>query len=189
MSAFLLVFSEPGGRVSLEEFQDWYNNEHIPLRLNHLPQFLSGARYQSIESGDDTWLSIYQVTHPDLFSHPSYTTLRENRSPREADLVKRLALLDRRCYHIVSVTSSGVPCGFELGEHTTQALLAYASTTDNPPSFPSSLRTHVLNLFDHSTMKHGATVSTDYPLYHVVHGQCPLISSSFPLTLPNNRVC
>ena len=33
---FLAVFSEPGANVSMEEYQDWYNNEHIPIRLNYI---------------------------------------------------------------------------------------------------------------------------------------------------------
>ncbi|KAF9269809.1 hypothetical protein L218DRAFT_890688 [Marasmius fiardii PR-910] len=168
-SAFLLVFSDPGTKVTLDEFHDWYNTEHIPLRLNHLPEFLSGARYQS--TSDNTWVSVYEVSHPELFSQPSYTTLRENRSPREANLVNRLALLDRRCYHIINVIqdSDKAPCGFQLGEKTTKAIVTYGSTTDKPLGIPTSLRTHVLKLFDYGTLKDGASVPTDHPEYHVVH--------------------
>ncbi|KAF5363217.1 hypothetical protein D9758_008401 [Tetrapyrgos nigripes] len=93
---FLIVYSEPGKEVSLHEFQDWYNNEHVPLRLNHLSSFLSGARYSASDSKTPAWVALYDIDNTATFSHESYTRLRANRSPREAALVKKLELLDRR---------------------------------------------------------------------------------------------
>ncbi|KAF7369176.1 hypothetical protein MVEN_00244800 [Mycena venus] len=99
---FLLVTAEPGALVPLEEFQDWYNNEHVPLRLNHLPSFLTGARFSAADSLTPSWLAVYDIDDTATFQHESYTRLRANRSPQEADLVKRLELLDRRTYEFVA---------------------------------------------------------------------------------------
>ncbi|KAJ7176764.1 hypothetical protein C8R46DRAFT_43922 [Mycena filopes] len=99
---FLLVTAEPGAQVSLDEFQDWYNNEHVPLRLNHLPSFLTGARFSASDSLTPSWLAVYDIDDTATFQHESYTRLRANRSPREADLVRRLELLDRRTYELVA---------------------------------------------------------------------------------------
>ncbi|KAJ7267274.1 hypothetical protein C8J57DRAFT_1327163 [Mycena rebaudengoi] len=112
---FLLVTAEPGSQVTLDEFQDWYNNEHVPLRLNHLSSFLTGARFRALDSLNPSWLAVYDIDDTATFQHESYTRLRANRSPREADLVRRLELLDRRTYGFVSdsgessVTSSYKP--------------------------------------------------------------------------------
>ncbi|KAF8201305.1 hypothetical protein K438DRAFT_1905777 [Mycena galopus ATCC 62051] len=99
---FLLVTAEPGALVSLEEFQDWYNNEHVPLRLNHLPSFLTGARFSAADSLTPSWLAVYDIDDIATFQHESYTRLRANRSPREANLVQRLEILDRRTYELVA---------------------------------------------------------------------------------------
>ncbi|KAJ7054150.1 hypothetical protein C8F01DRAFT_1259895 [Mycena amicta] len=99
---FLLVAAEPGDNVSLEEFQDWYNNEHVPLRLNHIPAFLTGARFSASDSHIPSWLAVYDINDTATFQHESYTRLRANRSPREANLVQRLAILDRRTYELVA---------------------------------------------------------------------------------------
>ncbi|KAL1745935.1 hypothetical protein HDZ31DRAFT_81616 [Schizophyllum fasciatum] len=104
-AGFLAVAAEPGKEVTLEEFQDWYNNEHVPLRLNHLKSFLNGARYTAYDGQSPSWLALYDVDDTSTFQKDEYTHLRANRSPREADLVKRLALLDRRTYE--AVTDSG----------------------------------------------------------------------------------
>ncbi|KIY64507.1 hypothetical protein CYLTODRAFT_425141 [Cylindrobasidium torrendii FP15055 ss-10] len=93
---FLCVFAEPGTQVTLDEFQDWYNNEHVPLRLNHLKSFLTGARYSAADTKAPSWVALYDIDDTSTFQHESYTCLRANRSPREADLVKRLSILDRR---------------------------------------------------------------------------------------------
>ncbi|KAG6879803.1 hypothetical protein C0992_011354 [Termitomyces sp. T32_za158] len=103
---FLVVFSEPGNQVTLEEFQDWYNNEHVPLRLNYLKSFLTGARFSAADSLKPSWLALYDIDDTSAFQHESYTRLRANRSPREADLVVRLEVLDRRTCEALS--DSGV---------------------------------------------------------------------------------
>ncbi|KAG6885016.1 hypothetical protein C0993_006541 [Termitomyces sp. T159_Od127] len=120
---FLVVFSEPGNQVTLEEFQgpplappippcfstyqpDWYNNEHVPLRMNHLKSFLTGARFSAADSLKPSWLALYDIDDTSVFQHESYTRLRANRSPREADLVVRLEVLDRRTCEALS--DSGV---------------------------------------------------------------------------------
>ncbi|KAF9466002.1 hypothetical protein BDZ94DRAFT_1288625 [Collybia nuda] len=99
---FLVVFSEPGEKVSINEFQDWYNNEHVPLRMNYLSSFLTGARFSAADDLKPSWLALYDVDDTSTFEHESYTRLRANRSPREADLVKRLSVLDRRTCEFIS---------------------------------------------------------------------------------------
>ncbi|KAF5389066.1 hypothetical protein D9757_004993 [Collybiopsis confluens] len=101
---FLIVYSEPGAQATLDEYQDWYNNEHVPLRMNHLKSFLTGARYSALDSQVPSWTAVYDVEDIATFSHESYTRLRANRSPREADLVKRLSILDRQTSQIVADT-------------------------------------------------------------------------------------
>ncbi|KAG5337262.1 hypothetical protein C0989_010051 [Termitomyces sp. Mn162] len=99
---FLVVFSETGSQVTLEEFQDWYNNEHVPLRMNYLKSFLTGARFSAADSLKPTWLALYDINDISTFHHESYTRLRANRSHREAALVVRLEVLDRRTCEVLS---------------------------------------------------------------------------------------
>jgi len=69
-----------------------------------IPEFLTGARYVAADSGKPNYMALYELEHFKIFSEPKYTKLRANRSPREADLVKRLETLDRRTCKIVSDT-------------------------------------------------------------------------------------
>ena len=95
--------------LSIHLPKDWYNNEHVPLRLNHLKYFLSGARYSS--SDLKVWAALYEIDDISSFSHPSYTGLRETRSSRESDLIKRLEVLDRRACEVVSDTGDPLATG------------------------------------------------------------------------------
>ncbi|BGO98991.1 hypothetical protein RTBOTA2_000079 [Rhodotorula toruloides] len=93
---YLWVLSDPGEQATLEEFQDWYDNEHVPLRMEHIPEFETGARYEAADGQTPGWSAAYDIRSVALFSDNKYTRLRANRSPREGALVARLGVLDRR---------------------------------------------------------------------------------------------
>lgn len=115
---FLIVFAEPGANVTIDEFQDWYNNEHIPIRLDHLPSFLTGARYSASDSLRPSWVAVYDVDDTSTFVQESYTKLRVTRSPREADLVRRLELLDRRTYELIGDENKGLTSSYHPRDPT-----------------------------------------------------------------------
>ncbi|BGP52775.1 hypothetical protein JCM8202_003854 [Rhodotorula sphaerocarpa] len=102
---YLWVFSEPGQTATLDEFQDWYDNEHVPLRMKHIPEFETGARYEAVDGLKPGWSAAYDIRSCALFSDPKYTRLRANRSQREGDLVARLETLDRRTAEKLAETS------------------------------------------------------------------------------------
>jgi hypothetical protein len=62
---------------------------------------LTGARYSAVDGKKPGWIALYDIDSTTTFSDPSYTRLRENRSPREAALVKRVDILDRRTCEVV----------------------------------------------------------------------------------------
>lgn len=109
-SGLLLVFSSPGTQATQSEFHEWYDEEHVPLRVGArgFPEFRSAARYScsTLTSPSATaspafqaeWGAAYTISSNALYNDARYTALRSNRSPREADLVKRLGVLDRRIY-------------------------------------------------------------------------------------------
>ncbi|GAA6007517.1 uncharacterized protein JCM10292_003912 [Rhodotorula paludigena] len=103
---YLWVLSEPGAQATVEEFQDWYDNEHVPLRMQHISEFETGARYEAADGQKPGWAAAYDITSVALFSDNKYTRLRANRSPREGALVARLEVLDRRTAEKLGETSA-----------------------------------------------------------------------------------
>lgn len=108
-AGILLVFSDPGETSTLAEFHDWYDNEHVPMRSEVYDEFRSAARYSVPVSSHSSaeasqafahsgWAAAYIISSNALYNDPTYVALRSKRSPREADLVARLGVLDRRIY-------------------------------------------------------------------------------------------
>ncbi|KAF9517573.1 hypothetical protein BS47DRAFT_1339437 [Hydnum rufescens UP504] len=101
----LFVLFETGDQVSEEEFHEWYGKEHIPLRTENFSAFRTGARYKAIDASKPKFAGVYTVSDSSVFTDPAYIALRASRSPREVDLIKRLAVMDRRIYSLISDTT------------------------------------------------------------------------------------
>ncbi|KIP10098.1 hypothetical protein PHLGIDRAFT_101680 [Phlebiopsis gigantea 11061_1 CR5-6] len=104
--AYLLVFSDPGTGVSEEEFTDWYDNEHVPLRVD-IPAFLSWTRWKEADGQKPTWAASYDLTSYEDTQKPPYTTLAETRSEREKRVIRDMGVLERRTYELMD--SPGIP--------------------------------------------------------------------------------
>ena len=97
---FLLVFAEPGPGVPEDEFHDWYDNEHVPLRIP-IATFSSWARWEQIDGEKPSWGAYYDLESVEATAVPPYSTLAETRSDREKTILSKLALLDRRTYEVL----------------------------------------------------------------------------------------
>ncbi|KAI0469335.1 Alpha/Beta hydrolase protein [Xylaria cf. heliscus] len=83
----LYVTMQPQPGLPLQQFHEWYNNEHGPTRLK-LPQiFTNGLRYQAADDKEPTYLAVYDVTRMSHLETETYTSLRANRSEREAETI------------------------------------------------------------------------------------------------------
>lgn len=95
----LYVASAPGTNT-LDEYQDWYENEHVANRLPF--QALHTAdRWYSVDAAEEHWLATYDV-ESSLFEDPAYTALRSNRSERETAVIENLSLFSRETFSAVS---------------------------------------------------------------------------------------
>ncbi|KAI0697607.1 hypothetical protein BC835DRAFT_1337935 [Cytidiella melzeri] len=94
--AYLLVFSEPGPGGLEEEFNNLYDNEHIPKLVN-VPAFLSWTRWKAVDGNKPTWAASYDLTSYEE-TVKAYTTLAETRSDREKKVLRDLEVMERRTY-------------------------------------------------------------------------------------------
>lgn len=101
----LYVTMQPKPGLPLEQFHEWYNNEHGPTRLR-LPQiFANGLRYRAIDGQEPTFLASYDITSMPLLETETYTNLRANRSPREAETIGQVDV-KRYFWDLVSAKQS-----------------------------------------------------------------------------------
>lgn len=86
----LYVTMQPKPGLSLDQFHEWYNNEHGPTRLR-LPQiFSNGLRYKATDNEQPSFVAVYDVPSMSQLETDTYLTLRANRSPREAETIAQV---------------------------------------------------------------------------------------------------
>jgi hypothetical protein len=95
----LFVYSSPGP-VDPAEFNDWYDNEHVPNRLA-TPGFGAVARFRATDGMKPEWLAAYEIK-PGTLDTPAYKALWENASEREKRIMASVGTLDRRVYSPLS---------------------------------------------------------------------------------------
>jgi hypothetical protein len=61
------------------EFNRWYNEEHLKERLA-VPGFLSGARYEAVKGGPKH-LAVYELESPAVLEDPAYKTVQAHPTP------------------------------------------------------------------------------------------------------------
>jgi pimeloyl-ACP methyl ester carboxylesterase len=86
--------------VSIEEFHDWYQNEHGPARLR-LSSFINGFRYKATDDTAPGFMAIYDMVDMNALIEPGYTKLRGPpfQTQRERDVMAKLTV-DRRFYDL-----------------------------------------------------------------------------------------
>ncbi|KAI0834231.1 alpha/beta-hydrolase [Hypoxylon sp. FL0890] len=101
----LYVTMQPKPGLPIEQFHEWYNNEHGPTRLR-LPQiFSNGLRYRAADGKEPEFLAVYDVTSMSLLETKTYTALRENRSAHEAKTIGQVDV-KRYFWDLVSTVES-----------------------------------------------------------------------------------
>ncbi|KAI1652053.1 alpha/beta-hydrolase [Daldinia loculata] len=101
----LYVTMQPKPGLPIHQFHEWYNNEHGPTRLR-LPQiFSNGLRYRAADGKEPEFLAVYDVVSMPLLETDTYTSLRANRSPREAETIGQVDV-KRYFWDLVSATES-----------------------------------------------------------------------------------
>lgn len=96
---------QPKTGLLISQFHDWYNNEHGVNRLR-LPQiFSNGLRYRAIDGATPEFAAQYDVTDMAHLETDIYTTLRANRTKREADTIGQVDV-NRKFYDLVHSKSS-----------------------------------------------------------------------------------
>jgi hypothetical protein len=77
-TGLLMVWADvPADRE--DEFNRWYNEEHIPERLA-IPGFLSAARYEAVKGGPKH-LAYYELENAAVMQSPAYKRVQANPTP------------------------------------------------------------------------------------------------------------
>lgn len=80
-----VLFSEMTPPPALEDaFNDWYNTEHIPVRMD-VDGFVGAQRYKDPKGPG--YLAIYDLNSPDVLGSDAYKAVKANPSPVTAEML------------------------------------------------------------------------------------------------------
>jgi hypothetical protein len=106
MQGSAILFSEmtPGADWD-GEFNKWYDEEHIPVRMG-AEGFLSGQRYRA--DGAPGYLAVYEMDSPGALSTPAYQKIKTQPSDTTAWMLKNVSGFTRyTCEEIKCFTKDG----------------------------------------------------------------------------------
>src|SRR5215831_16486599 len=102
-----VLFSEMSPDVSYEaEFNDWYDREHIPLRMR-VPGFRSAQRY--VASGTRHYLAIYEMDSASVLQTPPYQEVKNNPSERTRWMLRTVRGFTRYIGNLIGVQAKPTP--------------------------------------------------------------------------------
>lgn len=105
----LLVFADLTPLISESEFNDWYDNEHVPLRIA-LPFFHSATRLIAADNQSPSWAAAYDLSSLEALSLPDYAKLALERSEREKNVLGKVKL-ERNMYELMESAPKTVKDG------------------------------------------------------------------------------
>ena len=98
-----MLFSQMEPPAALEaEFNDWYETEHIPVRLA-LPGFARAVRYREVGAARK-YLAIYELDDMAVLESPGYGVVKTQPSARTAHMLKSVAGFTRFTCTLASQT-------------------------------------------------------------------------------------
>jgi predicted phosphoadenosine phosphosulfate sulfurtransferase len=77
-SGLLVVWTDVAQEFE-DEFNRWYDTEHVP-QLLAVPGFLSGRRYQAVE-GKPRYIAIYELADENVLKSDAFRQVRDNPTP------------------------------------------------------------------------------------------------------------
>ncbi len=80
----LIVWADIPAEIE-DDYNEWYNREHMPDRILRMPGFLRGRRYVAVESasGGPKYLTYYDLQSAAVMQSEAHKALRKNRTARD----------------------------------------------------------------------------------------------------------
>ncbi len=102
LGAFIVII--PFAGTPLDEFEDWYDTEHIPQRVN-LPGWLTAQRWLSLDQPDLS-VAVYDLADLDALRDPQYLRISGANSTAWTRRIRRLRSQPSR-HHILCQIDPG----------------------------------------------------------------------------------
>ena len=97
-----VLFSEMTPEAEWEEsFNDWYNTEHIPIRME-VKGFQGARRYRHLEEGSRKYLAVYEMDSAEVLNTQEYRNVKDFPSERTAWMLENVNDFTRYTCSLIS---------------------------------------------------------------------------------------
>jgi hypothetical protein len=96
-SELLITLTDPGSSITVDEFNEWYDNEHIPNVVQD-PAFLNATRWKAADGVKPTWAVTADLGSYDETLGPVWVPIASRGSEREKRIVSDLETGEVRTY-------------------------------------------------------------------------------------------
>ena len=94
-----------------DEFNTWYDGEHIPEKVGRVPGFLRARRYKALD-GRPNYLAIYDLEDVNVLSDPGYLATYRSGSPTTQRMKSSATTFYRNVY-VQIAEAEGLPLDAE----------------------------------------------------------------------------
>jgi hypothetical protein len=91
-----------------DEFNTWYNEEHIPEKVGTVPGFLRATRYKSLD-GRPNYLAIYELEDIKVLEDTTYQSNYKGASPATIKMKSKAKTFFRATYEEIFDAPNGIP--------------------------------------------------------------------------------
>lgn len=95
----LLLFEfDIGDAAAVEEVEEWYDAEHLPL-LRRIPGVLAARRFQAV-AANPQFLALYHLTEAEAARHPGWKAAAD--TPWSQRLISKMTHVNRKVYRAIA---------------------------------------------------------------------------------------
>ena len=144
----LMVWTDIPAEVEAE-FNEWYNREHLPDRINKVPGFIRARRFAAA-SGEPRYLALYETQSVEVMQSEPYLALNRNPDP----MSRRFIPLFRNTIKAICDVSARVG----QGEGAFLALLPVSAD----PIRRTEFRDWICHVFLPDTVRSGGVIAATF---------------------------
>ena len=91
-----------------EEFNTWYDEEHIPEKVGRVPGFLSAQRYKALD-GRPNYLAVYELEDIAVVDDPAYLANYRSATSTTERMKAKAKTFYRNVYVQIADHPNGIP--------------------------------------------------------------------------------
>ncbi|KAJ4478832.1 hypothetical protein C8J55DRAFT_515033 [Lentinula edodes] len=134
-ATLLLAYTDKGKEILETEFNEWYDEEHVP-RLFNFPGCSNASRYRAIDAKYPPWAALYCLDSPEILASQEWSELPNQASDNEKFILETIPVVTWSIYTLFHRSCNGfIPASTGAGK---VICIVHLQLTRNPEAATSA---------------------------------------------------